>query len=553
MTQPANEQTVLGDFNDVELEFEGRKYRLFRRGGRYWAEFDDPDARPARGGGPPERITRPMVQLTGSHSMQIYWYPSGDTRKLGQLPVHYLLQEKRWVPSYATLLQPRRHNAESDTGRWNDRCVQCHATHGRPRPLQSGGYDTLVAEMGISCEACHGPGEKHAAARRKALEAPDELAVLDDPIVHPGKLDHRLSSQVCGLCHSFTLARSQEIEEYEILHGFMYRPGDELEKTFLLLGRNEATRRYLFEQSQPVDEFLDERFWPDGEARSAGREYNGLVDSACHSRGQLSCLSCHAMHKAHDDPRSDAEWANQQLAPGMRGNAACTQCHDQPGYASPEHTHHAENSSGALCYNCHMPHTTYSLMRAMRSHRIASPSVAVSLETGRPNACNLCHLDKSLGWTANWLAQWYEQPIPKLSEDDKSVAASVQWALTGDAAQRAIIGWNMGWEEARMVSGTDWQPPILGQLLDDPYDTVRFVGHVALRGIPGYADLPYDYVASRAQRLKAVKQLRDTWNGRAASRKENLAVLIDNQGRLSESIFSRLVKRRNNRPFSMLE
>ena len=36
---------------------------------------------------------------------------------------------------------------------------------------------------------------------------------------------------------------------------------------------------------------------------------------------------------------------------------------------------------------------------------IESPDVATTLKTGRPNACNLCHLDKTLDWTAEHLAK----------------------------------------------------------------------------------------------------------------------------------------------------
>ena len=57
--------------------------------------------------------------------------------------------------------------------------------------------------------------------------------------------------------------------------------------------------------------------------------------------------------------------------------------------------------------NCHMPHTTFGLFVAMRSHRVDSPDLALAVESGRPNACNQCHLDQSLQWTADWLSEWY--------------------------------------------------------------------------------------------------------------------------------------------------
>ena len=41
-----------------------------------------------------------------------------------------------------------------------------------------------------------------------------------------------------------------------------------------------------------------------------------------------------------------------------------------------------------------------SYYESIRSHQVSSPSVAESLPpVGRPNACNLCHLDRTLAWT----------------------------------------------------------------------------------------------------------------------------------------------------------
>jgi predicted CXXCH cytochrome family protein len=107
--------------------------------------------------------------------------------------------------------------------------------------------------------------------------------------------------------------------------------------------------------------FAPTRYWRDGMVRVSGREYNGLIESPCYQRGALSCLSCHSMHDSDPDA---------QLARDRDGNAACTQCHralsDERAVAA--HTHHRAGSTGSTCYNCHMPHTTYGLMRAMRSH-----------------------------------------------------------------------------------------------------------------------------------------------------------------------------------------
>ena len=101
------------------------------------------------------------MMVTGSHHQQVYWYPTGDTRILGQLPIVFLIEEKRWVPRKSTFLRAPTVPSDSETGRWNTECNQCHATHGKPRFVDSTNMDTYAAEFGIACESCHGPGESH--------------------------------------------------------------------------------------------------------------------------------------------------------------------------------------------------------------------------------------------------------------------------------------------------------------------------------------------------------------------------------------------------------
>ena len=60
---------------------------------------------------------------------------------------------------------------------------------------------------------------------------------------------------------------------------------------------------------------------------------------------------------------------------------------------------------------------------AIPSHQISSPTVQATIDTGRPNACNLCHLDKTLEWSAEHLFEWYGTPKPDLNDDDRTIAA----------------------------------------------------------------------------------------------------------------------------------
>ena len=149
-------------------------------------------------------------------------------------------------------------------------------------------------------------------------------------------------------------------------------------------------------------------------------------------------------------------WARgDQLSPKMESDQACLQCHKEMAARLTSHTHHEADSSGSRCYNCHMPHTTFGLLRAMRSHQVSSPNVRESVDYGRPNACNLCHLDQTLSWTANKLHAWYQQPVPELSDDDKTISAAVQWLVKGDAGQRALLAWGMGWVQSGPAGSKD--------------------------------------------------------------------------------------------------
>src|SRR5262249_24460250 len=153
-------------------------------------------------------------------------------------------------------------------------------------------------------------------------------------------------------------------------------------------------------------------------------EYNGLQASPCFRGGEFTCISCHEMHPANQQRVSLAKWADSsQLKSKMDSDDACLQSHKTFVTDISAHTHHATTSAGSRCYNCHMPHTTYGLLRGIRSHQVSSPNVQESIGYHRPNACNLCHLDQTLAWTANKLHNWYKHSIPELSSDDESIAS----------------------------------------------------------------------------------------------------------------------------------
>ncbi len=547
MTQPARPDTVRGDFHSPTLTGEGFTCRLARRGEEFWIALPDPDAaflpttgRPA---GAPEAVWRRVGMLTGSHQMQVYWVASQFGNLETVVPFAYLFRDQRWVPLKDTFLRDPR--LPQNLNVWNEDCIKCHSTAGQPRPDPLTHIPaTRVGELGIACEACHGPAAAHVAAnanpvRRYLLHGRGRG---DPTIVNPARLPSKLASEVCGQCHGIKWIPTAE---HFAQNGFSYRPGQELnQSTPIIQPTRLSAQPWLAEGLRRHPEFLPEHYWSDGTVRVSGRDYNGLIDSPCYQRGELSCLSCHSMHRS--DPVN-------QLGPGMAGNGACLQCHKELTAKVAAHTHHPVDSSGSLCYNCHMPYTTYGLLRAIRGHRIESPSVAVSVQTGRPNGCNLCHLDRSLGWTERYLTRWYGVKPTPLSPEQAQVSAAVLWALRGDAGQRALIAWHMGWTPAREASGQQWLAPYLAQLLTDPYAAVRYIAGHSLQTLPGFGHLAYDYLGTPEEQVQARDGARAQWAKTGAADRHGEALLLDAQGGLEAERFARLLRQRDDRSMDLQE
>jgi predicted CXXCH cytochrome family protein len=478
MTQRATAAAVRAPFaGETLVDGDGRSYHLRRSGDELWADIS--------GQGPVR-----LVMMTGSHHMQAFWLPGDHGNEAVEFPFTYLFDEQRWVSRRDVfLVGPEYSKAQSV---WNQICVECHVTGGQPRvDPKSGIADSRVAELGIACEACHGPAARHVAAnqspfRRTALH---ESGAPDDTIVNPARLAPTRSAEVCGQCHGIGCPPDGWLQ-----NGIGYRPGRPLAERKQILQLDNLRTSNCRQQIAADDSFAVSRYWKDGMVRVSGREYNGLLSSPCWKSGAFSCLSCHSLHE------SDPNW---QLAEDKGGNAACTQCHRAVAEKLEAHTHHAASSTGSLCYNCHMPHTTYGLLRAMRSHQVSVPRVQESLETERPNACNLCHLDRTLAWTASALQRWFGTPVPPLNSDQRTVAASVLDVTRGEAGVRALTAWSMGWSAAQTASGSDWMAPFLIELLDDEYPAIRFIAFQSLRRIKGFSDFKYDYVGSEESRWAA--------------------------------------------------
>lgn len=187
-------------------------------------------------------------------------------------------------------------------------------------------------------------------------------------------------------------------------------------------------------------------------------EHSDAMKGSCYS--QMSCAHCHDPHK-----KIGKQWTKTP----QQDDESCIACHNQFRDASirQSHTHHAPGSSGDRCMNCHMPKINEGMQDVVRTHTIFSPTNADMLETNQPNACNLCHLDKSIDWTLEYLGDWYGAEYSQFgvssAYSNRSQPVGLGWLASEHEATRLVAAEAAGRQKAT------WLLPAIATLLDDPY------------------------------------------------------------------------------------
>ncbi|HKP55195.1 MAG TPA: hypothetical protein VJV78_00665 [Polyangiales bacterium] len=498
MTQEAGPHSVLGDFDSgQQLDYFGVRARMSRG--------DDGEFLMSFSAGT-ERWQARVERSVGSHRYQQYLARDRDV--FFRLPVAWDIAERRFIHMNGAFLTPdpelpadgisiSRADYDRHVTRWNDNCVFCHNVHPNPGlDLATGRFSTQVAELGIACEACHGPAGEHVARnwnplRRYTLQVGDRP---DPSIRNPARMSGARSAEVCGRCHGQRL--SSNIDEV-LREGDTFVPGEPLAHWSKPLWQDTT-------QNGEAGLFAA-RFWADGTARLTAYEFQGYLQSPCTEQASFSCESCHAMHQG--DPRG-------QIHPERGGDKACTQCHAE--LAQPTalraHSHHDPAGAGARCQACHMPEIVYGLVGVHLSHRIESPDPARAARELRPDACTLCHVERSRGWAVQASSPWYGAPEQAGVEPEPPEATRMLFA--GDPIERAIAAHALGKPTAQLSATA--QPRVLGMLLDvlelDAYPAVRRIAERSLRARLPAEQLPllaaYSATLPQAARSQALGPLR---------------------------------------------
>ena len=303
-----------------------------------------------------------------------YFLTPWEGGRLQTLPLAYNVHTKQWYnnPESAIRHFPNM-SVEDQALSWTDlqytfntSCYSCHVSQLRNNfDLATNTYETHWKESGINCETCHGPSAEHVNVCRRAGEGniPSDLKIIRTSVFTSEQ--HNAS---CAPCH----AKMTPITA-------SYMPGD----------------RYFDNYDLTTLESTD--FYPDGRDLGENYTYTSWSMSPCAISGELHCVTCHTSSGRY---RFKSEI-------NAEGNKACASCHQGKAEHVDKHSHHPLTEHSPQCIDCHMPMTTFGHMNRS-DHSMRPPMPSATIKFGSPNACNICHTDKSPKWADQQVRSWHK-------------------------------------------------------------------------------------------------------------------------------------------------
>ncbi|MGA9435882.1 MAG: multiheme c-type cytochrome [Roseobacter sp.] len=433
-------ENIVADFNNTEFRHDGTITRFRIEGGDYYINVTEKDS---------VTTDYKVHSVAGIEPLQQYLLET-EPGKIQSFDVVWDTVEREWYHLYPDQDLPPDDGLHW-TGpykNWNARCAECHATgfekNYSPVDLT---YSSVQAEIGVGCEACHGPGSAHLDwAAGKELAEP--FTGLSEYAL---KIDNSAGGEVvlqqCATCHSRREAHFQG----NPVPGTPY--GDAYSLALLRPGSYHAD-----------GQILDEVY-----------VYGSFLQSKMYAKG-VTCSNCHDAHTA--ELKAD-------------GNGVCTQCHSPAGnpsfptlankiYDDPSHHFHEVGTEGAQCKSCHMIERVYMGVDGRRDHSFRIPRPDLSVETDSPNSCTDCHADRSSAWAAAAVEEWYPDSVNRGLHYGQTLAAGRRNPVT---AKGSLADLAENRDEPGIVRATAlWlleqaqDPQIatrLEPLLDDPDPVVR--------------------------------------------------------------------------------
>jgi tetratricopeptide (TPR) repeat protein len=351
---PANDTTVKGDFNNVTFTADGVTSKFYKKGSKFIINTEGDDGK---------NHDFEVKYIFGYKPLQQYLvhFPGGRM----QVPrLSWDVNKKKWFNQYAGQKVPS-HDWLHWTGNsqnWNTMCASCHSTNlHKNYDTKTDTYKTSYSIINVSCESCHGAGEKHLGyVKSDDYKSGDKTT---GSFLKLGKKSGQLEQiNTCAPCH----ARASEISPRHI-------------------DSKEIMDNYI---PQIPD---TENFYADGQVDDEDYIYTSFLQSKMYDKG-VKCSNCHNSHST-------------KLK--HKGNQTCVQCHTPNKYDTPKHTFHPLGSKGASCINCHMPGKLYMGNDLRHDHSFRVPRPDLSVKYGTPNACSNCHTDQSNKTLADAVVKWY--------------------------------------------------------------------------------------------------------------------------------------------------
>ncbi|MBT3380332.1 MAG: tetratricopeptide repeat protein [Lentisphaerae bacterium] len=313
-----------------------------------------------------KRTAYPMLHAMGGKNVFFFLTPL-DRGRLQVLPLSYDVRREEWFDTTGSMV--RHFSEEPDSAidwrdpllTFNTACYNCHVSQlDKNYDASTNTYHTTWREPGINCEACHGPGEEH---NRVCREVPKGTVPRDIKTVRWGDFTRQQTNDACAPCH----AKMRQITP-------TFMPGDR-----------------FFDHHDLV--CLEDRdFYPDG--RDLGENYTqtAWLMNPCAQSGMLDCIDCH----------TSSGRFRQEEAP----STSCLPCHAQRVRKPETHSHHPNGPQTPTCVSCHLPMTEFSRMKRS-DHSFRPPCPEASIRFKSPNACVLCHTDKTNDWAAAKVKAWH--------------------------------------------------------------------------------------------------------------------------------------------------
>jgi hypothetical protein len=400
-TEPGPD-TVLGDFDDAVFTHAGVTTRFRRDGAAYVVETGGPQ-------GPWQRFE--VSGVAGIAPLQQYLIETAPGL-VQALDIAWDVAAERWYPLYPDQLVRGPDNGLHWTGpykSWNARCAECHATdYRRNYDPRARAYAPERAEIGVGCEACHGPGADHL----RWAAAPDAFAGGDRGLTFDIAASAEAEIQQCAQCH----ARRDPLTDGNPPVGTAF---------------HDAYRLALLRPGL---------YHADGQIEGEVYVYGSFLQSTMYERG-VRCSDCHDPHAARV---------------ARDGDAVCTRCHSPAGdrrfpglrradYTDPAHHFHDPASAGVRCVSCHMIERVYMGVDGRRDHGFRVPRPDLAAAIGTPDACTDCHAEEGAAWAAAVVAtrfpesphrdaDWPRTFAAARTEPGAEVAALLAVAERGDLA-----------------------------------------------------------------------------------------------------------------------